>query len=249
MSEKIFVVTHKKIDKKINKKGYSYIQVNANNKDLNMEYRDNTGINIAEKNPNYCELTALYWIWKNYICSKNDILGLCHYRRFFSMYKFTNNIILDTNKIKRLMKKYDIILPRKFKFPVSTYEYYYNPGAGKEKDLIALREIIKEKKADYLETFDSFCKQNQGHYCNMMICSKEIFDDYCSWLFDLLFELERKTDLTNYTIQEARIYGYLSELLLNVYIMKNNLKVKELYVINTEIKLKDRIINKIKKKS
>ena len=90
-----------------------------------------------------------------------------------------------------------------------------------------------------------FFNKNEGHYCNMMICHKKTLDIYCEWLFDILFELEKNIDLSDYTPSEARIYGYLSELLLNVYTMKNNLRVKEAPVINTEVSFTTKIKNKI----
>lgn len=248
MKDKIFIVTHKKIEKILKKEGYSYIQVNGKkNGNLGFEFIDNKGDNISEKNPNYCELTALYWIWKNYKCNKNTIIGLCHYRRFF---KKVNNKI-SVNDCKNMLENYDIILPKKFKFSKTTYNYYFENGAGKEKDLIQLRKIIENKYPEYISSFDYFCSQYEGHYCNMMICKKSLFDKYCTWLFDILFELEKNTDLSNYSVQEARIYGYLSELLLNVYVIKNNLKIKELRIVNTEekfvYKLKKKFIVKLKK--
>jgi len=235
MKDSIFIVTHKKLDKYVKKNGYHYIQVNvAKNGDLGLEYNDMNGDNISEKNPNYCELTGVYWIWKNYKCDKDDIIGICHYRRFFSPLKRKNSkFYVSIKKAKKLLNKYDIIVPKKFVFPVTTYEFY-DKCAGKKKDLDIVREVLQEKYPDYVESFDNYCASNEGHYMNMMICKKQLFDEYCEWLFGVLFEVEKRVDISDYTKEEARIFGYISELLLNVYINKNNLKEKEIRVVNTE---------------
>ena len=47
-------------------------------------YQDNSGINIAEKNSGFCELTGLYWAWKNGVFENNEYVGLVHYRRYFA---------------------------------------------------------------------------------------------------------------------------------------------------------------------
>ena len=75
---------------------------------------------------------------------------------------------------------------------------------------------------------------NTASYCNVMISTKKLFDTYCEWLFSILFELEKNIDITNYTIAEARVYGYISELLLNVWVYHNQLKIKYYHLINTE---------------
>ena len=81
MRTKIFVMTHKKFDEPQNPI-YIPLQVGkAETEDLGY-LGDDTGDSISHKNKYYGELTGLYWLWKNY--SDVDIIGICHYRRYFS---------------------------------------------------------------------------------------------------------------------------------------------------------------------
>jgi len=224
MKNKIYVITHK--DFKYNILDiYQPIFVGNKKPTENMKYiYDSSGDNIANKNENYCELTAIYWIWKN--IHNCDNVGIVHYRRYF-VYGFRSKLVDDKYIEKNLGKKhYDIVLPYKFKTKHNVYRHFIDSPSGKDKDLINLRKIIAKKYPEYLESYDYVMSSRKASYCNMMISSKKIYNSYCAWLFDILFDLEKITDLTGYTQQQKRIYGFLSEFLLNVYVAKNDLRVK-----------------------
>lgn len=108
-------------------------------------------------------------------------------------------------------------------------------GIGKKKDMEILRGIVQEKYPEYLGTYDDVMNGHEASYCNVMITSKEKFDAYCEWLFDILFELEKRIDISEYkTVLEARVYGFISELLLNVWVKHNQLNVMYYPLINVE---------------
>lgn len=219
------VVAHKTVDIPL-KNGYKIINVGPNEVQIEGAMRDNSGDNIAYKNPNYCELTAHYWFWKNYK-EDYDYVGLAHYRRFLSSNYFTNNpkYYICQDNIEKYIKNVDVLLPEKFVFDCTVAEFYLK-GAGIKKDFDNTREVIKNIYPEYVEAFDYCTSSNTGSYCNMFYMKKSDFEAYSKWLFDVLFELEKITDLTGYTPAEARIYGYLSELLLNVWIIKNEKRTK-----------------------
>ena len=86
--------------------------------------------------------------------------------------------------------------------------------------------------------FDKIANGRKLYLYNMFISRKEIFDEYYKWLFDILFELEKRVNISNYTDYDKRIFGFLSERLLSVWLEKNNhLKIKEMPVYNTEQKV------------
>jgi hypothetical protein len=233
MKIQVLVATQKQISFKLDK-CYSPIYVGA---DFHIEddtfgyLKDNSGENISNKNKSFCELTALYWQWKN---SKADITGLCHYRRYLSDRRYTKNpqYILSENRIEQLMKSYDLILPKEYCL-YGTALQQYSTGQHK-KDYLLCGEILKEKYPEYWDDFQRITDSDTIFICNMYIGKKKIIDNYCSWLFDILFELEKRTDLTGYTVAEKRIYGYLSERLFNVWILHNKPSVYRCPLLNTE---------------
>lgn len=204
---------------------------------------DNTGDNISAKNNSYCELTAHYWFWKN--GSKPRFVGLNHYRRYFGFGIFTlpyrsivnvdEKIIASYNYLPDfddLFNRYDIILAKPYNTPYSLeVEYCY---AHIINDYRILRQVIQEIRGDYLEAFDFVMNHNNklSPY-NMFIMPYRQFDLYSKWLFDILFEVERRIKISQYADQ-ARVFGYMSERLLNVYVRKNSLSPLYIPVIKID---------------
>lgn len=224
----VYIATHKKFNFPI-EEGYIAIQVGAEGKKKLGYMLDNSGENISAKNNNYCELTGLYWIWKNV---NDDYKGLVHYRRYFSN-SLKGNIILKEQDIRRILKSYDVILPFRVAMDKSLTEDFCEIS-GFKKDLDSVRKIIKHNFPDYLDSYDKTMNNNKIYFYNMMIASKNVFDKYCEWLFSILFELEKTVDLSGYNEYQKRIYGFISERLLNVFFDHNKYKIFECGVINTE---------------
>lgn len=224
----IYIATHKSFS--FNKeKDYCPIQVGAEGNNDLFYLKDNTGDNISNKNKNFCELTGVYWIWKN---TSDDIKGLVHYRRYFSDSIFMKKISIE--HVERILNKYDVILPFKRRISGNVIKNYEECGYAR--DLYLTREIILEKYPEYIEYFDEFMKDDKIRLFNMIIAKGNIFDEYSKWLFDILFELEKRVDLTGYDNYQQRIFGFISERLLNVYFLKNKYKIFECGVIPTETK-------------
>lgn len=234
---KVYVVQHKEVDLKKYRLDscYQAIRVGAYAQEKSDLRADNTGDHISWKNPNYCELTALYWIWKN--DREADIIGLCHYRRFFtkSILSVHPKNFLISSDIEKYMKKYDVIVAKKAFSYRGAYNAYLD--CGHEKDLQITKEAISMLYPDYQISYENVFEKAAGNYpANMIITKKELFDNYCKWLFELLEYVETKTNLEKYSRQEARVFGYLAERLLGVWLDQNKLRVKEIRIINTECK-------------
>lgn len=104
-----------------------------------------------------------------------------------------------------------------------------------KKDIDALRKIIEELYPDYLTAFDQAMDCNYMYPFNMFIMRKELLNEYCKFLFGVLFELEKITDISKYDNYQKRIYGFLSERLMNVFVIAHkDLRIKEMFVAYTE---------------
>ncbi len=233
---KIIVATHKKYQMPEDKM-YIPIQVGAEGKEDLGYQKDNSGENISEKNPYFCELTGLYWAWKNLSA---DYVGLVHYRRHFSVNKKIPKsesekfkILLTEEQASEKLEKVDVILPKLRKYYIENLYSHYEHTMYIE-PLDETRKIIEEKYPEYIEEFDKLHKRTSAHMFNMFVMKKEILNEYCTWLFDILFELEKRTDPSKYDSFHARFYGRVSELLLDVWINKNQIKYEEVKVIDMQ---------------
>ncbi|WP_248922234.1 DUF4422 domain-containing protein [Olsenella intestinalis] len=220
LNTSIYVAAHKPFDTPLDE-AYKPIEVGSALRECHTGFiRDDTGDNISEKNAGYCELTGLYWLWKN--DKESDIVGLCHYRRFFSNKPLSNapRFFLDANDVTQIMRESDIILPREFYWRNDTVRTIYAKGEGRDKDLIIVRDIIRQRCASFVDSFDAVVNSCHASYCNLFIAPKMLADEYCEWLFDILFALENEVDTSGYSEAELRIFGYISEILLNVWVLQ-----------------------------
>lgn len=196
---------------------------------------DDTGEEISSKNPGFCELTALYWGWKNL---KADAVGLVHYRRYFGKKRKLGSTaqlqrILTEKELQDLMKSYPVLLPKPRHYVIETnYSQYVH--AHHKADLQITREIIKEHCPEYLPSYDSCMQRRWGHRFNMCVMRKDLLDSYCSWLFDILFELEERLDISGYSANDQRVFGFVSERLIDCWVHKNAVPYRELPVIQME---------------
>lgn len=213
---KIIIAAHKKY-RMPTFSSYIPLQVGAEGKEPLGYARDNTGDNISLKNASFCELTGLYWAWKNLDA---DNIGLVHYRRYFSLKKKTKDPfdnVLNDEEVRSLMNHYKVIVPKKRKYYIETLQSHYAHTHYIEQ-LNMTREIISRNYPDYLKDFDRVVRQTWGYMFNMMIMRRELVNEYCSWLFDILFTLEQEYKTPDLSAFQGRFYGRVSEIIFNVWL-------------------------------
>lgn len=181
---------------------------------------DDTGDSISKWNPYFSELTGMYWVWKNFRTDGN--VGLCHYRRFLI---HENGDVITEKEYDQLLQTYDLVTTKQVVLNNSYYDgYAVNHHI---KDLIETGNVIRELYPQYYEEFERIVHGNRTYFGNMIVCKKELFDDYCKWLFGILLEVKKRVDVEHYDNYRKRVFGFISEVLLLVYATHHQLKVKE----------------------
>ena len=194
--------------------------------------RDDEGENISDLNPYFCELTGLYWAWKNL---DSVYIGLAHYRRHFSLHPYSNDkwkSILKEDEINNLLGEIKVFVPSKRIYWIETLYSHYN-HTHHIFQLDETRKIISEQCSEYLDSFDKTVNRRWGYMFNMMIMERELFDEYCAWLFPILFELRNRLGEKGLTMFHSRYYGRISEIIFNVWLME---QVKNGKINRSEIK-------------
>lgn len=219
---------------------------------------DDTGENISEKRNSYCELTVQYWAWKNI---KADYYGLCHYRRYLNYsrhhyqqdpyYNVLEDVIdndtirmygLEEDVMQNVIPKYDLILPEAVdltKLPEkykSVQDHWERSPQLHKKDLQIMMNVLHKMHPEFYDTACKYIKGEKAYFCLICVMKRELFEEYCEWLFPLLSEIEKEIDTSDYTVEEYRVVGHLAERLAGIFFVylqetRPNLRVKELEIV------------------
>ncbi len=230
----IYVIAHKPYIFPNNDE-YKIIQV-GDSKESFSKIRDNSGENITNKNQCFAELTAQYWVWKNDI--KSDIIGFCHYRRYFDFKlkegeyflgkerccKYLQNNF-DAQFIEDNLQKADIILPVPFPLKEISIRRHYSIFHDIE-DLNLMKQVLLELYPEYRQAVNITLEKNEMYACNMFIMKRSLFQSYMKWLFNILEHMEPFVKIKQG--YQTRILAFLAERMLNIYVEFNQLKIKEI---------------------
>lgn len=214
--------------------------------------RDDSRINIAEKNKNYGELTGHYWVWKNFLPQTDaEYIGFCHYRRFLDFNIFSNEkyAFVPTNeeefkkrfpsyteeKIYNVIKDYDIILPHKYSvMGEQIYKQYitHHPKEDLDLALYTLNEIYPQ----YVDSAIKIMTDTAMYPCLNFIMKKKLLNEYMEWIFNFLSALEQKSDWFKRQDYQTRIPAFLAERFFNVWLLYN-METENLKVLNSSSSL------------
>lgn len=247
----IFISCHKKFNT-LNNEIFKPIQVGTSlNKPVDGIMHDNDSEdNISNKNKKYCEMTAVYYVWKNLDKFDCDYIGFFHYRRYLSFsdkaFKKTaegyivektlsNEVVekhyLNEKAVCEMVNEYDLILPEK-RLALDIKRIYSAATTQSKTDIDFCFNYVHEKYPYMRKALKKYSHAFMGYFCNMFIMKKDMFNSYCEWLFDILQAHEKAFDVEHYDVQSYRVSGYLAERLTGVYftwLMENkHLKVKHL---------------------
>ncbi len=215
-------------------------------------FKDNLGEHISELNPIYCELTGQYWMWKNV---ESEYIGFFHYRRQMlfmedatdidnDMWGLVNYDVndedlvdklgLDEENIRKIVKNYDLILPEKWDVTNDNSESMYHHYSKTDKlnidDLDKAVEILLRDYPDYADTVEKSMNDVDGYFTNIFVMKKELYNEYCEWLFPILFETYEHVEDKYYNVQEYRTMGYIAEWFFNIYMNHIQIERPELNV-------------------
>ena len=177
--------------------------------------RDDTGDNISAKNKQFCELTALYWLWKH---AGEDIIGLAHYRRHF--------LLPQDWKERMLNNQINVILPPPLYAAPSVEENFksrHDPS-----DWEFMMQYLKNNHPEDFQSANKFFKGNLYSPCNMFVMKREVLDALCTWLFPILFQV------ANHGGQKEDSYlnrypGFISERLISLFFEINRSRFNLVY--------------------
>ena len=186
-----------------------------------------SGKNIDDKNQWMCELTGLYYMWKNW---NAGIVGLEHYRRFFTeegkSYSPHEYTLLDAFRIKEILNTHDFIVTC-HQHAYGNPAYLYMTESGNTQKFSVWLDFLNETTPGFKQfCMDYLTRSGTLICCNMFIAKKTEADEYCEWLFANMENFFKQYPLND---MQARIMGYMAEFTFGAWLMFTG---KRLYICN-----------------
>ena len=168
--------------------------------------------------------------------------GLAHYRRFFGRRALSSRVedILAYDTLVEMLEGRDLLAAKPAVYHVNAREQLLMECCT-EANFSKLEAVVEALSPEYMDAFRTFFAGNRGSQYNMLLARRALFDDYCAWLFPILFSLEDRVDLTGANAYQKRLFGFLGERLMNVWMLRNRLSVKYLPVVSTEYTRRDHL--------
>ena len=208
---------------------------------------DDVGENISERRTSFCELTVQYWAWKHssadYIglCHYRRYLSMLPARATPDQYGHIIEPILDdvsckkyglddANLIRERLSGADaltlaynnasrIITPSGRKNTVLDHWKAYDNDLIKATTIDLLQNIVQARQPKYFEALEQYLHGSQLRGFNCFIMRRELFQSMCEFQFDVLFELEKQLDTTDYNQTLLRTVGFMGEILFGAYML------------------------------
>lgn len=223
---KIIVCTHKADDRIRNYAPYVPVHGGkALHPDMDLGFiGDDTGDNISEKNPLYSEWSVIYWAWKN--CNDSEYIGFNHYRRYFKI-----NITEDN--IDNIMGKADVIALKRTNKSRCFRIDDLSRMTSQEDAYLFIDSVLSIHPDSKEALLRYFYNSTEYFFYSMFIMRRELFDEYCNFIFPVLFDLEKRIKPHGYSRQQ-RALGYFGETSLGLFIYYKNIKVKGVEITGTD---------------
>lgn len=238
----IYVITHTMFDESLlDQQLYRVLHVGAGQECGEKWLRDDTGDNISSRNNSWCELTGLYWIWKNAAIDSEDITGLVHYRRYFTTVEEERvyckggsmPTLLSRERIRAEIDAGRVILPTPMSMVTNVRKTYAREHYVQDLDLVG--SCIHELAPSYDKAFQKVMRSHHLSYWNMFLSNRRTLERYCEWLFPILFAVDNRMQSQHVESRyQQRVIGFLAERLLNVWIAGSGVSVAYYPVFNTQ---------------
>ncbi len=195
---------------------------------------DDTGDNISSKNISFCEITAIYWAWKNRAALNNpEYVGLAHYRRLYTLNKtrnitqkaatkdfynhFEEEYVKNPAPLENFFRSHDIVIAHSNPSQLGTLKSYYAQCHIPE-DIERALNILKVRYPQQAALADEIASRTYFHPFNMTVIKWELFEEYCRFPFGVIFDFEKTRDLAEYDLYQRRVDGFIAERLTSIFL-------------------------------